>query len=383
MPPAIGYIKLTRATLRDTIMNDPNGFILLMQAALKAWRGPGISQKGLYPGEAILTRPQRMSDKEYRAAKTRLVDKGLLAVGAVRRKHTISCLTEAAEKLVDPQIIWGEVKGEPSFAANPARPGHPRHRTSLRGEPRGEVEGSGANLLADKGEVRGEPRGERPLVEKSRPASTYEADQDSRGELRGEDEGEVPAEKGRTLNKKEDKNKDSSSWSDLLEALWSEVTPRGKANIPPKAVFQRKCKEWLTEHPTETVRALIEYANANADRSFIGHIEWAIKDGHIKTALDYWHAAIEQKLKASEPCSLPKSPEECARNAEQFQQVFGLLKAKLRIDEADTPPLEAALDSHLAQSGQPTPCAHGALSGAGRGLCPSEPREGEDKEPKA
>lgn len=33
--------------------------------------------------------------------------------------------------------------------------------------------------------------------------------------------------------------------------------------------------------------------------------------------------------------------------------------------------------------GQPTPCAHGALSGAGRGLCPSEPREGEGKEPKA
>lgn len=33
--------------------------------------------------------------------------------------------------------------------------------------------------------------------------------------------------------------------------------------------------------------------------------------------------------------------------------------------------------------GQPTPCAHGALSGAGRGLCPSEPREDEDKEPKA
>jgi hypothetical protein len=204
MLPAVGYIKLTRATLRDAIMDDPNGFILLMQAALKAWRGPGISQKGLYPGEAILTRPQRMSDKEYRAAKTRRVKNELLTFNPVR-KHTVSCLTQAGEKLADPQVIWGEVRGESSSAANPARASHPRHRLSPKGEVRGEVEGSGANLLADKGEIRGEPRGELPLVEKSRPASTCEADQDSRGEVEGEVEGEVPAQKGRTLNKKGDK----------------------------------------------------------------------------------------------------------------------------------------------------------------------------------
>lgn len=33
--------------------------------------------------------------------------------------------------------------------------------------------------------------------------------------------------------------------------------------------------------------------------------------------------------------------------------------------------------------GQPTPCGHGPLSGAGRGLCPSEPREDEGREPEA
>lgn len=364
-------------------MDDPNGFILLMQAALKAWRGPGISQGGLYPGEAILTRPRRMSDKEFRAAKIRLVTKGLLAIDAVRRKHTIACLTEAGEKLADPQIIWGEARGKSSSAVNPARADHPSHRESLRGEPRGEVKGSRANRLADKDEVRGESRGELPLVERSQPASTCEADQDSRGELRGEVEGEVPSEKGRTLNKKEDKNKDSSSWGDLLEALWAEVAPQGKANIPPKAVFQRKCKEWLTEHPTETVRALIEYANANADRSFIGHIEWAIKDGHIQTAIDYWRAAMDRKRKSAEPSEPPNSPEEITRNLALTPLRAGLYLAQKRGDQAEIERLEAAIGSTLAQLGQPTPCAHGALSGAGRGLCPSEPREDESQEPKA
>ncbi len=203
------------------------------------------------------------------------------------------------------------------------------------------------------------------------------------GELRGEVEGEEHAEKGRTLNKKEDKNKDSSSWGDLLEALWAEVTPRGKANIPPKAVFQRKCKEWLTEHPTETVRALIEYANADADRSFIGHIEWAIKDGHIQTALDYWRAAISKKQKAITQQKPPESPEEIARRCERGPLYAALVVARNCNDQAEVERLETALGLKRVQSGQPTPCAHGALSGAVQGLCPLEPREGEDQEPKA
>lgn len=383
MIPAVGYIKLTRATLRDTIMDDPNGFILLMQAALKAWRGPGISQGGLYPGEAILTRPRRMSDKEFRAAKIRLVTKGLLAIDAVRRKHTIACLTEAGERLADPQVLWGELRGDYPSATKPARAGNFGHRTSLRGEPRGEVKGSRANRLADKDEVWGESRGELPLVERSKPASTCEADQDSRGELRGEVEGEVPSEKGRTLNKKEDKNKDSSSWSGLLETLWAEVAPRRNADKPPKTLFQRKCTELLVEHSETTIRALIGYANVKADRSFIGHIEWAIKNGKIPDALDYLHAELDRKRKAAEPSQPPPSQEEITEMDRRNSLFASLVLARNRNDQAEVERLKAILDFNPQQLGQPTPCAHGALSGAGQGLCPSEPREGEGKEPKA
>lgn len=136
---------------------------------------------GINPGESFLKRPARMSDKEYRAAKIRVAKSGLLSFRTVRN-HTICCLTEACEKLVDPKILWGEVRGEPASAANLSRASHPSLRRFLKGESRGEVAASGANLLAGMDESWGEPMGEPQIVEKSRPASDCGADKDSRGE---------------------------------------------------------------------------------------------------------------------------------------------------------------------------------------------------------
>jgi hypothetical protein len=302
------------------------------------------------------------------------------------RKRTVCCLTRVSEQLADPQILWGEVRGEYSSAANPARTGYPSQRLSHRGESRGEVEASGANQLAEKGKSKGEAKGELQLVKKLRPASDCGADRDSRGEDRGKVEGEAPAEIGRTLNKKENKNKDGSSWGGTLELMWNGVAPTGKAERPPAPHFQRKCVEWLSEHPEETVRALIFYANANvrSKNGYLGYIDATIKSAEgIQDALDYWRAAIDRRRKAAEQSKPPKSPEELTRSLTLTPLRAGLYLAQNRGDQAEVERLEAILESTLAQLGQPTPCAHGALSGAGQGLCPSEPREDEDKEPEA
>jgi hypothetical protein len=349
MLPTLGYIKLLRTILQDDIMDDPNEFILLMQAALKAWRGPGISKLGLAPGEAMLTRPQKMSDKEYRTAKARLAKRGLLTFRTARQ-NTISCLAKG-ETLADPQIIWdkpkGELRGGPQLAEKPRPACNCETGQSSRGEPKGEVEASRANLLGKQGEFKGEPRDESRLSEKPHPASDCEENQGSRGEPRGELKGEAIPQIGRTfLNKKE--NKDSSSRGGCLELLWSEVTPTGKAERPPLPHFQRKCGEWLSKHAVETVRALIFYANANArsQNGYLGYIDATIKSATgIQDAQDYWRAALDRSRKTAKHSEPSQSSEERKRNQALFPLRSRLLRAKICGDQETIERLEAELKS--------------------------------------
>jgi hypothetical protein len=93
--------------------------------------------------------------------------------------------------------------------------------------------------------------------------------------------------------------------------------------------------------------------------------------------------AIEARIDAEcQAWLLTLSPEDVQSILPNAQVPFGksardaLLRAHFR--EHVWPKILVA-----KQLGQPTPCAHGALSGAGRGLCPSEPREDEGQEPEA
>lgn len=375
------------ATLQGAVLNDPKGLVLILSVWVNAWCGPGISPAGLSPGEAKLGCPACMSDKAFRSTQIRLKKLGLFEVRTFRQRN-ICRLTETCEKLLHLHAVWGETEGETRHSRSQGSPTHPSQLRRNRGETKGETSKARAKQSQNPGELRGGTWDECTPTANAHSPTLARLQPDQKGRTWGESEGETCAEMGQNSRIKDSINEESSSLNDfeeLSDSLWKDVSPCGRTLKPQKDYFKSKCLEWLNTFPEDTVRALIWYANRKVtnDYGYIGYITSTIQRGGAAHALSLWRTAMDQRQKAIAPSAPPKSQEEITRNAERYQQTFALLKAKLCIKEAEIPPLEAALDNHLAQSGQPTPCAHRALSGAVQGLCPLEPREGESQEPKA
>lgn len=375
------------AMLQARVLNDQKGLTLILTVWVNLWCGPDISSAELNPGEVKLRRPAWMSDKVFHSTKARLEKLGLLEVRTFRQR-TICRLTDACRQLLHLHTAWGEIEGETSYSRSQGSPTHPSQLRRNRGETKGGTSKVSAKLSKNTGGLRGGTWDECMPTANAYSPTLARLQPDQKGRTWGESEGETCAEMGQNSRIKDSINEESSNLNDfeeLSDSLWKDVSPCGRTLKPQKDYFKSKCLEWLNTFPEDTVRALIWYANRKVtnDYGYIGYITSTIHRGGAAHALSLWRTAMDQRQKAIAPSVPPKSQEEIARNAALFHQKFALLKAKLSIDEEDTPPLGAALDNNLAQSGQPTPCGHRPLSGAGRGLCPSEPREGEDKEPKA
>lgn len=375
------------AMLQARVLNDQNGLTLILTVWVNLWCGPDISSVELNPGEVKLRRPAWMSDKVFHSTKARLEKLGLLEVRTFRQR-TICRLTDACKRLLHLHTAWGETEGETSCPRSPGSPTCSAQFRQNRGETRGVTSKCRAKLSKQSGGIRGGTWDECMPSTNAQPPTLARLQPDPKVRTCAESEGETCAEVGQNTRIKDSINEESSSLNDfeeLSDSLWKDVSPCGRTLKPQKDYFKRKCQEWLNTFTEDTVRALIWYANRKVtnDYGYIGYITSTIHRGGATHALSLWRTAMDQRQKALAPPAPPKTQEEISRNAERFHQQFALLKAKLRIDEAGIPPQEAALDSHLAQSGQPTPCGHGPLSGAGQGLRPLEPREDEDKGSKA
>ena len=114
-PPSHGFVKMMRTPdILELIEEAPQAFTLASVIALRARFKPGVSLKGLHPGEAFLGDYSvcGMSEQQYRTAKTKLLKWGFATFRATN-KGTVARLID--KRLFD--VLSAATNGQPTDGA--------------------------------------------------------------------------------------------------------------------------------------------------------------------------------------------------------------------------------------------------------------------------